>query len=75
MCFPSGGMQWIRNHATLHERAERERHRLRLWAGSTLRTPVSTAIHAGRFGKVDVGDRGGIIVPGTTALNAPLEAM
>jgi hypothetical protein len=81
MTFRPGDMQWVHNHTMLHDRTEfedwpepeRKRHLLRLWLAvpGARRLP---AIYAQRFGKVDVGDRGGIIVPGAR-LNAPLEAV
>ena len=79
MDFKPGDMQWVHNHTTLHDRTafvdwpepERKRHLLRLW----LAVPGARSlppIYAERYGKVDIGDRGGIIVPGSK-LNAPLE--
>ena len=46
---------------------------LRLWLAVPGARPLPK-VYAERFGKVDVGDRGGIIVPGAR-LNAPLEAV
>lgn len=72
-----GDVQFVHNHTLLHDRTayedwpERKRHLLRLW----LAVPGARAlpqVYAERYGKVDIGDRGGIIVPGTL-LNAPLE--
>jgi hypothetical protein len=82
MAFRPGDMQFVHNHTLLHDRTgfedwdepERRRHLLRLW----LACPGARAlppVFAQRYGKLDVGDRGGIIVPGTTTLNAPLEAV
>ena len=81
MTFRPGDMQWVHNHTMLHDRTEfedwpepeRKRHLLRLWLAVPGARPL-LAIYAQRFGKVDVGDRGGIIVPGAR-LNAPLEAV
>jgi hypothetical protein len=81
MTFRPGDMQWVHNHTMLHDRTEfedwpepeRKRHLLRLWLAVPGARPLP-AIYAQRFGKVDVGDRGGIIVPGAR-LNAPLEAV
>jgi len=81
MTFEPGDMQWVHNHTMLHDRTafedwpelERKRHLLRLW----LAVPGARSlpkIYAERFGKIDIGDRGGIIVPGAM-LNAPLEAV
>lgn len=81
MTFRPGDMQWVHNHTMLHDRTafedwpepERKRHLLRLWLAVPGARPLPP-IYAERFGKVDIGDRGGIIVPGTM-LNAPLEAV
>jgi hypothetical protein len=80
MAFQPGDMQWVHNHTMLHDRTafedwpepDRKRHLLRLWLAVPGARPLPT-IYAERFGKIDIGDRGGIIVPGA-ALNAPLEA-
>lgn len=82
IAFQPGDIQFVHNHTLLHDRTAfedwddpaRRRHLLRLW----LACPGARAlppVFAQRYGKVDVGDRGGIIVPGTTTLNAPLEAV
>jgi hypothetical protein len=79
MAFQPGDMQWVHNHTMLHDRTafedwpepERKRHLLRLWLAVPGARPLPE-IYAERFGKVDIGDRGGIIVPGAM-LNAPLE--
>ena len=81
MAFRPGDMQWVHNHTMLHDRTsfedwpepERKRHLLRLWLAVPGARPLPK-IYAERFGKVEIGDRGGIIVPGA-ALNAPLEAV
>jgi hypothetical protein len=81
MTFRPGDMQWVHNHTMLHDRTAfedwpepaRKRHLLRLWLAVPGARPLPK-IYAERFGKVDVGDRGGIIVPGAV-LNAPLEAV
>jgi Taurine catabolism dioxygenase TauD, TfdA family len=80
MTFRPGDMQWVHNHTMLHDRTafedwpepERKRHLLRLWLAPPGARPLP-AIYAERFGKVEIGDRGGIIVPGAS-LNAPLAA-
>jgi hypothetical protein len=80
MAFQPGDMQFVHNHTILHHRTayrdwadpERKRHLLRLW----LAAPDARALHpalAERFGSVDIGDRGGIYVPGAQP-HAPLEA-
>jgi hypothetical protein len=81
MEFRPGDMQWVHNHTVLHDRTafedwpegERKRHLLRLWLAAPGARPLPE-VYADRYGKVDIGDRGGIIVPGTK-LNAPLEAV
>ncbi|WP_231712481.1 TauD/TfdA family dioxygenase [Vineibacter terrae] len=82
MEFRPGDMQFVHNHTLLHDRTgfedweepERRRHLLRLWLACPGARPLP-AVFAQRYGSVMVGDRGGIIIPGTTALNAPLEAV
>ena len=74
-----GDMQFVHNHTTLHDRTsfedwpepERKRHLLRLWLASPDARPLP-AVYAERYGSVEIGDRGGIICPGTM-LHAPLE--
>jgi len=81
MDFQPGDMQWVHNHTTLHDRAafvdwpepEKKRHLLRLWLAVPGARPLPP-VYAERYGKVDIGDRGGIIVPGAM-MNAPLEAV
>ena len=81
MEFRPGDMQFVHNHTTLHDRTafedwpepERKRHLLRLWLASPGARPLPPA-YAERYGSVTIGDRGGIICPGTK-LHAPLEAV
>ena len=81
MEFQPGDMQWLHNHTCLHDRTafvdwpepERRRHLLRLWLAVPGARPLPP-VYAERYGKVDIGDRGGIIVPGAM-MNAPLEAV
>jgi hypothetical protein len=81
MTFEPGDIQWVHNHTMLHDRTAfedwpepaRKRHLLRLWLAVPGARPLPK-IYAERFGKVDIGDRGGIIVPGVI-LNAPLDAI
>jgi hypothetical protein len=72
MMLEKGDMQFVYNHAMLHDRTgfedwpdpERRRYLLRLW----LSIPGDRAlpeIFATRFGSVEIGNRGGIVVPGT----------
>ena len=76
-----GDMQWLHNHTIFHDRTafedwaepERKRHLLRLWLAVPGARPLPE-VYANRYGKVDIGDRGGIIVPGA-ALNAPLDVV
>ena len=79
MRLAPGDMQFVHNHALLHDRTafedwpepERHRHLLRLWLAS----PDARALppwFAARYGTVTVGDRGGVVVRGTR-LNVPLE--
>ena len=80
MDFQPGDMQWVHNHTQLHDRTafedwpepEKKRHLLRLWLATPGARPLPP-IYAERYGKVDIGDRGGIIVPGAM-MNAPLQA-
>lgn len=82
MEFRPGDMQFVHNHTLLHDRTgfedwpdqDKRRHLLRLWLALPGARPLP-AVFAQRYGKVDIGDRGGIIVPGTVNLNAPLEAV
>jgi Taurine catabolism dioxygenase TauD, TfdA family len=80
MDFQPGDVQLLHNHQILHSRAdfenwpqpERHRHLLRLW----LSPPEARAlpeVFASRYGSIVPGDRGGIVVRGTT-LRVPLEA-
>ena len=80
MSFEPGDMQFLHNHQILHSRndfenwpePERHRHLLRLWmAPHTGR--VLPDVFAPRYGSITPGDRGGIIVPGST-LSVSLEA-
>jgi len=79
MSFQPGDMQWVHNHTLLHDRTsfedwpepEKKRHLLRLWLAVPGARPLP-AVYAQRFGSVEIGNRGGIILPGAK-LNAPLE--
>jgi hypothetical protein len=78
MEFKPGDMQFLHNHTILHDRTayedwpepEDKRHMLRLWLAAPGARPLP-AIYAERYGSVTVGDRGGIICPGTR-LNVPV---
>ncbi|HUK04498.1 MAG TPA: TauD/TfdA family dioxygenase [Burkholderiales bacterium] len=80
MAFQPGDMQFLHNHQILHSRndfenwpePERHRHLLRLWLAPPGARPLP-GIFAPRYGSVAPGDRGGIVVRGTTP-RVPLEA-
>lgn len=67
-----GDMQFVYNHAMLHDRTgftdwpepERRRHLLRLWLSLPGDRPLPP-VFAQRYGSVAIGDRGGIVVEGT----------
>jgi hypothetical protein len=79
MDFQPGDIQILHNHTILHARSgyedwpegERKRHLLRLWLCPPDARPLP-AVFAEVYGRVTIGDRGGIICPGTR-LHAPLE--
>ncbi len=79
MMMRPGDIQFVHNHTILHDRTqfvdwpepERKRHLLRLWLAAPGARPLPPA-YAERYGSVTIGDRGGIICPGTK-LHAPLE--
>lgn len=72
MQLEAGDMQFVYNHTMLHDRTgfedwpepERRRHLLRLWLSVPGDRPLPP-IFATRYGSVEIGNRGGIIVPGT----------
>ena len=74
-----GDIQFVHNHTILHDRTsfvdwpdpERKRHLLRLWLAAPGARPLPP-VYAERYGSVEIGDRGGIVCPGTR-LHAPLE--
>ncbi|MEO8558161.1 MAG: TauD/TfdA family dioxygenase [Rhodospirillales bacterium] len=82
MEFKPGDMQFVHNHTLLHDRTgfqdwpdpAQRRHLLRLWLAAPGARPLPP-VFAQRYGKVDIGDRGGIVLPSTTSMNAPLEAV
>lgn len=79
MRLEQGDMQFVYNHALLHDRTgfidypepERKRHLLRLWLSIPGDRELPESF-AQRYGSITIGDRGGIVVPGMR-LNAPLE--
>lgn len=72
MMLERGDIQFVYNHAMLHDRTafedwpepERRRHLLRLWLSIPGDRPLPP-VFASRFGSVEIGNRGGIVVPGT----------
>ena len=72
MQLEKGDMQFVYNHAMLHDRTgfedwpqpERRRHLLRLWLSIPGDRPLPP-IFATRYGSVAIGNRGGIVVSGT----------
>ncbi|MCG8544796.1 MAG: TauD/TfdA family dioxygenase [Alphaproteobacteria bacterium] len=81
MAFAAGDIQFLNNHQIFHGRAAyedwpeaaRRRYLLRLWICPPNGPPLPPA-YAERYGSIEIGDRGGIIVPGGR-LQAPLEAV
>jgi hypothetical protein len=79
MNFMPGDIQLLHNHTILHARSayedwpegERKRHLLRLWLAPAGARPLP-AVFAECYGGLTIGDRGGIICPGTR-LHAPLQ--
>lgn len=78
MALKPGDMQFVYNHSQLHDRTgftdwpelDARRHLLRLWLSMPGDRPLPDCFKQ-RFGSIDIGNRGGIITPGTK-LNAPL---
>jgi alpha-ketoglutarate-dependent taurine dioxygenase len=72
-----GDIQFVHNHTLLHDRTsfeddpDHKRHLLRLWLSAPGARPLPPAF-AARYGSLDVGDRGGIAVPGAE-LHVPLD--
>ena len=72
MRLEPGDVQFVHNHTLLHDRTAfqdwpdpaRRRHLLRLWLAVPGARPLPE-VFAQRYGSVTVGDRGGIVVPGT----------
>lgn len=79
MRLQPGDMQFVYNHALLHDRtgfrdwpdASRKRHLLRLWLSMAGDRPLPDCFRQ-RYGSIEIGNRGGIIVKGTS-LNVPLD--
>jgi hypothetical protein len=74
-----GDVQLVNNHALVHDRTafvdgsepDKKRHLLRLWLCPPDGRPLPQAF-AGRYGRIDVGDRGGVHLSGVP-LVAPLD--
>ena len=74
-----GDMQFVYNHALLHDRtafidwpeAERKRHLLRLWLSIDGDRPLPPVFEQ-RYGSIEIGNRGGIRTA-RTQLHAPLD--
>jgi len=79
MKLQPGDMQFVYNHALLHDRAgfrdwpeaDRKRHLLRLWLSVAGDRPLPDSFKQ-RYGSTEIGNRGGIITKGTK-LNVPLD--
>jgi len=79
MEFRVGDMQFLHNHQILHSRTdfedwpepERRRHLLRLWLSPKTSRPLPESF-AARYGSLEPGNRGGIVVK-DTRLNFTLE--
>ena len=79
MEFRPGDMQFLHNHQILHARndfvnwpePERRRHLLRLWLCPPNGRPLPES-YAARYGSVEPGNRGGIVVRGTR-FSVPLQ--
>lgn len=79
MRLTPGDMQFVHNHALMHDRTgfvdwpepEQRRHLLRLWLSVPGDRPLPD-VFAQRFNSTTIGARGGILVPGTE-LKAPLD--
>lgn len=78
MRLAPGDIQFVHNHVLLHDRTAFEdheepalrRHLLRLWLAAPGARELPPAF-AARYGSLEVGDRGGIVVPGMQ-LHVPL---
>ena len=79
MQLQPGDMQFVYNHALLHDRtafrdwpnANQKRHLLRLWLSIEGDRPLPDCFKQ-RYGSIEIGNRGGIITKGTK-LNVPLD--
>lgn len=79
MRLAPGDVQFVHNHNLLHDRTaftdwpqpDHKRHLLRLWLAVPGARELPPAF-AARYGSLAVGDRGGIVVPGTR-MHVPLD--
>lgn len=79
MQLQPGDMQFVYNHALMHDRTafvdwpepDKKRHLLRLWLSLPGDRPLPDYFRQ-RYGTIEIGNRGGIIVDGTK-LNVPLD--
>lgn len=79
MRLQPGDMQFVYNHGQLHDRTEfsdwpepgRRRHLFRLWLSIEGDRELPETFRQ-RYGSIQIGNRGGIITPGTT-LHVPLD--
>lgn len=80
MQLEPGDIQFVYNHSLLHDRTafvdwsetNKKRHLLRLWLSLPGDRPLPDCFRQ-RYGTIEIGNRGGIIVEGTR-LNVPLDA-
>jgi hypothetical protein len=78
MPFAAGDIQFTNNHHIFHGREayedwpepDQRRHLLRIWS-SPPQGPALPPAYAARYGDIGIGNRGGIVVPGSK-LKAPL---
>jgi len=79
MQLQPGDMQFVYNHALLHDRTAfrdwpdvgQKRHLLRLWLSIAGDRPLPDCFKQ-RYGSIEIGNRGGIVTAGTK-LNVPLD--
>ncbi len=80
MEFRPGDVQLVHNHTVLHDRTgfedwedpARRRHLMRLWLACPGARPLPPGF-AERYGKIDIGDRGGIVLPDGAPRSAPID--
>lgn len=79
MALAPGDMQFVYNHAQLHDRTgfldwpdpAQRRHLMRLWLSIVGDRPLPACFEQ-RYGSIEIGNRGGIVTKHTT-LHAPLD--